>query len=115
MYLCVPLNRGPWHLVSLSPEACVTMWPPFIAPDTDLLVGSLLHPPEPLHQAPLRLVAGHQPLAGQKRQPIQGINPCTSLSDPSVPAGLLGVLGGMWHGVSALVGRRRPKATWLAT
>lgn len=75
VYLCVPLTRGPWHLVSLSPEACVTMWPPFIAPDTDLLVGSLLHPAEPLRQAPLRLVAGHQPLARAEEAAHPGNQP----------------------------------------
>lgn len=67
--------------------------PPSIAPDTDLLVGSVLSPRSPCTRPSPRLVAGHQPLARAEGQPIQGINPCTSRSDPSVQAGLLGCWG----------------------
>lgn len=103
VYFCVPRTRGPCHLVSfcqgpvsrvsLCPEACATVCPPFIAPDTDLLAGSVLSPQSPCTRPSPRLVAGHQPLARAEGQPIQGINPCTSRSDPSVQAGLLGCWG----------------------
>lgn len=50
--LLCPSDPGPMAPVSLCPEACVTVCPPFIAPDTDLLVGSLLHPRSPCTRPP---------------------------------------------------------------
>lgn len=108
---CAPPPQGPMSLRAplpgvhvtcpSAPGACVTLCPSpgpmslcaptFIAPDTDLLVGSPhTHP----HSPSTGWWLATSPLRGQKGQPIQGINPCTSLSDPSVQAGLFGCWGG---------------------
>lgn len=87
----LPLSpRGLCHLVPV-PGPMSLCAPTFIAPDTDLLVGSPhTHP----HSPSTGWWLATSPLQEQKGQPIQGINPCTSLSDPSVQAGLFGCWGG---------------------
>lgn len=79
---CVPLSRGLCHRV--PPPYCPRHGP-----------ASWVHPVprSPCPGPSPRLVAGHQPPARAEGQPIQGINPCTSRSDPGVHAGLLGGRG----------------------
>lgn len=99
-----PCNPG-----SVSPRA-----PTFIALDTDLLVGSLLCTPI---APPLGLGAGGRPPApceGRRGSPSRESTRVPHLG-PQHPGWASRVLGGLWPGASALVGRRRPKATWLAT
>lgn len=94
---------------------CLLVPPPLLPQNTDLLVGSLLHAP----RAPL-LGPG---AGGWPPAPFEGRRGSPSRESTRVPhlvtgiqAGLLGCWGGgLWPGASALAGRRRPKAMWLAT
>ena len=75
---CAPLSQG--LVLSCAPT--------FIAPDSDLLVRSLLNTPR---APPLGPEAGGWPPAPCEAEGAAhpGNNPCTSLSDPGIQAGLL--------------------------
>lgn len=88
--------------------------PTLIAPDTDLLVGSLLYTPV---APPLGPGAGGWPPApceGRRGSPSRESTRVPHLVTPVSRLGFSGA-GGLWPGASALAGRRRPEGTWLAT